>query len=66
MDSKKLTEDTPRRKRPPAPQRDEVVRLVKQGKGPTEIATTMGVSRARVYQMIYRAQELGDLPRNAA
>ena len=46
----------------PAPVRSKVVRYVKAGKSPREIAWLLDISTQRVYQHIARARELGELP----
>lgn len=46
----------------PAPTREKVVKLMKRGKTPKDIAWTLGISRQRVYQHIDRARQLGELP----
>lgn len=49
-----------------APTRDKVVKMVKKGVGTKAIAWELGISRARVYQHIERARQLGELPTPAA
>ena len=45
-----------------APTRSRVVEMFKEGKRARAISLELGISRARVYQHIERARQLGELP----
>ena len=43
-----------------ASRRDDVVTLLLRGLGPAEVARELGISRARVYQLLDRIRESGE------